>query len=59
MFEHHHESLVPKTVFFWRVVRYASLSVGTISVSLLIGILGYHYFEACRGSTRCILSSRR
>ncbi len=45
MFEHHHESLIPRTEFYWRVVKYASLSVGTITVSLLIGIFGYHYFE--------------
>lgn len=45
MFEHHHESLIPRTEFYWRLVKYACLSVGTIVVSLLIGILGYHYFE--------------
>jgi len=45
MFEHHHESLIPKTEFYWRVAKYSALSIGTITVSLLIGIFGYHYFE--------------
>ena len=45
MFEHRAESLLPRTEFYWRVARYSALSVGTITVSLLIGIFGYHFFE--------------
>ena len=45
MFEHHRDPLIPKTKFFWRIVRYACLSIGTIVISLLIGILGYHFTE--------------
>jgi hypothetical protein len=45
MFEHHHESIIPRTEFFWRVAKYSALSIGTISISLLIGIFGYHYLE--------------
>ncbi len=45
MFEHRAESLLPRTEFYWRVGRYSALSIGTITVSLLIGIFGYHFFE--------------
>ena len=45
MFEHRAESLLPRTEFYWRVARYSALSIGTITVSLLIGIFGYHFFE--------------
>ena len=45
MFEHRDESLLPRTEFYRRVARYSALSIGTITISLLIGILGYHFFE--------------
>jgi hypothetical protein len=45
MFEHRHEALLPRSEFYLRVVLYAGISTGIIGVSLLIGVLGYHYFE--------------
>jgi hypothetical protein len=44
MFEHHKESLLPRTEFIKRIIRYTALSIGIIAISLLLGILGYHYF---------------
>lgn len=46
MFEHHHEPLLPQSEFYHRLAWFAGLSAGIIIVSLLIGILGYHYFES-------------
>jgi hypothetical protein len=37
--------LLPQKQFIRRVVNYSLLSIGTITVSLLIGILGYHFLE--------------
>jgi hypothetical protein len=45
MFEHSKEELLPQRQFIRRVVNYSLLSFGTIGVSLLIGILGYHFLE--------------
>lgn len=45
MFEHRKEELLPQKQFIRRVVNYSLLSIGTITVSLLIGILGYHFLE--------------
>ena len=45
MFEHHHESLLPRKEFILRIIKYSALSIGIILVSLLIGILGYHFLE--------------
>lgn len=36
---------MPRSQFIRRVVNYLLLSIGTITISLLIGILGYHYLE--------------
>jgi hypothetical protein len=44
MFEHHHEPLLPKRKFFWRVLKYTLFSVALIVASLLVGIVGYHAF---------------
>ena len=46
MFEHRKEELLPRRLFVKRVINYSLLSFGTIGVSLLIGILGYHFFES-------------
>ncbi|MBI5295654.1 MAG: hypothetical protein HY869_09275 [Chloroflexi bacterium] len=45
MFEHRKEELLPQRQFIRRVVNYSLLSIGTITISLLIGILGYHFLE--------------
>jgi hypothetical protein len=43
MFEHHREPLLTHRQFLRRLLRSAGLAVGIIAVSLLIGILGYHF----------------
>lgn len=45
MYEHHKKPLIPTHLFFQRVLRNFLWSLVTISVSLLIGILGYHLTE--------------
>jgi hypothetical protein len=45
MFEHRHEPLLPRRVFFLRVARHFCLAIGMIGVFLGIGILGYHCTE--------------
>ncbi len=46
MFEHHTEPLATQAEFTRRVLRYGLFSAGIILFSLVIGILGYHYFES-------------
>jgi hypothetical protein len=45
MFEHHQQSLLPRNLFLRRVGRFALAALLLVSVSLLIGILGYHTLE--------------
>ena len=45
MFEHRQEALLPRAVFFRRLLKYAAVSFGLALVSLILGILGYRYFE--------------
>jgi hypothetical protein len=44
-FEKRHESLLPRSKFFLRLVKFALLSVGLILVSLIVGIIGYRFSE--------------
>jgi hypothetical protein len=44
-FEKRHESILPRSKFFLRLVKFALLAIGLIVVSLIIGILGYRLFE--------------
>ncbi|MCX6671604.1 MAG: hypothetical protein NTX92_06765 [Euryarchaeota archaeon] len=44
-FEKRHESILPRSKFFLRLVKFALLSIGLIVVSLIVGILGYRLFE--------------
>jgi hypothetical protein len=44
-FEKRHESLLPRSKFFFRLVKFALLSIGLIVFSLIVGILGYHLTE--------------
>ena len=46
MFEHHSQPLATQAEFAWRMVRYTLVTTGIILFSLMIGILGYHYFES-------------
>lgn len=45
MFEHHKQPLLSPREFFKRQLIYLLAALGIIAVSLLLGILGYHYFE--------------
>ena len=44
-FERRHEPLVPRRVFYRRVLTYLVFSILIIGCSLGIGILGYHFTE--------------
>jgi len=45
MFEHRSEPLVPRSVFFRRVGRYAIAALLLVAGSWAIGIVGYRVFE--------------
>src|SRR4051812_43457437 len=44
-FEHKSRPLLPKKLYFVRVLRYACFALILIAVSLIIGILGYHFLN--------------
>ena len=44
MFERKKQKLASTRVFFLRIIKTLCVSLVIISISLLIGILGYHYF---------------
>lgn len=44
-FEKHSEPLLPKKLYYKRLFNHFSLGIYLIAASLLIGILGYHFFE--------------
>ena len=44
MFEHHHEKLLSRSKFLKRFAKYASISIGLIVASLILGMFGYHSF---------------
>jgi hypothetical protein len=43
MYERRHEALLPRRQFIIRQIRHATATLILISISLLIGILGYHF----------------
>jgi hypothetical protein len=45
MFEHHTKPLLPRKVFYRRLVRHAALGFSVIFFSLGLGMMGYHHFE--------------
>jgi len=45
MFEHRHEKLLPRPLFFRRLAKYALISLGIVIVSLVLGMIGYHVLE--------------
>lgn len=45
MFEHHKQPLISRQAFIQRVGRSAAAALLLVTVSWLIGILGYHLFE--------------
>ena len=46
MFEHHRQPLATRAEFARRMLRYSLVTAGIIFASLVIGMLGYHYFES-------------
>ena len=45
MFEHHHQPLLPRRAFLFRLGRFAAAAFVLIVVSWVIGILGYRALE--------------
>ena len=45
MFEHRHEPLIPRKVFFRRLAWHVCLGLALVAASLSIGIVGYHFTE--------------
>jgi hypothetical protein len=45
MFEHRSQPVLPLKLFFMRVARSGSIALGLVSVSLAIGMIGYHTLE--------------
>jgi hypothetical protein len=45
IFERRREPLLPRPLFIWRVFKFAAISLGIVTISLLLGILGYRIFE--------------
>lgn len=45
MYEHRREPLLPRKVFFRRLVRHFCIGLAIVAASLGIGILGYHLTE--------------
>lgn len=46
MYESHHRRPISRVAFFFRVIRHTLLALAVVFVVLLVGILGYHSFEA-------------
>jgi hypothetical protein len=44
-FEHRHESLLPFPLFLRRVARWGAAAIAVILASLVVGVVGYHYFD--------------
>ena len=42
-FEHHHQPLAARHVFVRRLIRFIGYAVIFLSISLSLGVLGYHY----------------
>jgi hypothetical protein len=45
VFEHRTSPLLPRNLFFRRVLKYFLISAGIFAIALGIGMLGYHTFE--------------
>jgi hypothetical protein len=45
MFEHHRQQLLPRRAFLFRLGRFAGAALLLVTVSWIIGILGYRGFE--------------
>ena len=56
-FEHRREPLAPPEAFRGRLVRSSLLAFGIISVSLLIGMVGYHVFGRLDSWIDCLYNA--
>jgi hypothetical protein len=45
MFEHRHDQLLPRPVYYRRLIRHATLGISMLLTFLGMGMLGYHHFE--------------
>ena len=45
MFEHRTDPLLPRRLFFGRLMRCGIIGASLVTVSLLIGMFGYHFLE--------------
>ena len=45
MFEHRHEKLLPRRLFFKRLAKYGLISLSLVLGSLVIGMIGYSMLE--------------
>ena len=45
MYEHHSQPLLPRTAFLQRLAAHTGVALAVVFGSLLIGVLGYHFFE--------------
>jgi hypothetical protein len=45
MFERHHQKLLSRKKFLFRVAKFGLISLGIIAFSLVLGMIGYHQFE--------------
>ncbi|HRE67505.1 MAG TPA: hypothetical protein PLM56_07810 [Cyclobacteriaceae bacterium] len=45
MFEQRSKPVLPLRLFIWRMLRYTLFSILLITISLGIGVLGYHYIN--------------
>lgn len=45
MYEHHHQPLLTRIEFLYRVLRHGLLAVGVVLMALAIGVVGYHSLE--------------
>ncbi len=46
MYEHRHEPLLPKPLFFRRLACHVTLGIGILMGCLAIGMAGYHFLES-------------
>jgi hypothetical protein len=46
VFEHHSEPLASQDVFTRRILRFGMFAAAIILFSLVVGVIGYHYFES-------------
>jgi hypothetical protein len=45
MFERRTQPLIPRAAFLQRIIRHSIVALFVVLVSLIIGVLGYHYLE--------------